>query len=114
MAFEGVGEVAAIGVPSELTEDDCLVVVAPREGTTLDPWDLVRHCVANMPFFAVPRYYVLVDELPKTPTGKVEKYRLREKGIPADVFDLEAEGYRVNRTGLVEFDAATGRTAGAG
>ena len=114
MAFDGIGEVAAIGVPSELTEDDCLVVVAPRKGATLDPWELVHHCVANMPFFAVPRYYVIMSELPKTPTGKVEKYRLREKGIPVGAFDLEAEGYRVNRTGLVAIDAATGRTAGTG
>jgi len=114
LAHEAVGEAAAVGVPSELTEDDCLVVVAPRAGMTVDPWDLVHHSVANMPFFAVPRYYAIVDELPKTPTGKVEKYRLRQDGVPAGAFDLEAQGYRVNRTGLAQFDTATGRTTEAG
>lgn len=110
LAHPAVGEAAAVGVPSELSEDDCLVLVAPRPGVTLDPWDLVHHCVENMPFFAVPRYFAIMDELPKTPTGKVEKYRLRSAGVPDGAFDLEAAGYRVNRSGLVRVDEL-GRTA---
>ena len=91
--FPGVADVAAVGVPSELHEDDCLVAVVPAPGVAIDPLDLVKYCVANMPFFAVPRYVRLVDELPKSPVGKILKYVLREQGTDGDVFDLESEGY---------------------
>jgi crotonobetaine/carnitine-CoA ligase len=58
-----------------------------------------------MPFYAVPRYIRAVPELPHTPTGKVEKYRLREEGVGDGTFDLHAEGYRASRKGLVPLDA---------
>ena len=105
MAFPGVADCACTGVPSAFTEDDCMVTVVPKDGVAIDPWDLIRHCVENMPFFAVPRYVRIADELPRSPLGKVLKYRIREDGVPAGTFDLEAEGYRVNRTGLVPIAA---------
>jgi crotonobetaine/carnitine-CoA ligase len=99
--YPGVADVAAIGVPSELSEDDCLVAVVAAPDAQIDPLELVKYCVANMPFFAVPRYVRLVEELPKSPVGKILKYVLREQGTHGDVFDLESEGLRVNREGLV-------------
>ncbi|GAA0616409.1 ATP-dependent acyl-CoA ligase [Sporichthya brevicatena] len=98
--FGGIADVAAIGVPSEFTEDDCLVAVVPAPGVTIEPFELIRYCARNMPFFAVPRYVRLVEELPKSPVGKILKYVLREQGTTG-AFDLEAHGYRVNREGLV-------------
>ena len=107
-AFPGVAEVACTGVPSRFTEDDCMVTVVPKPGVTIDPWELIRHCVDNMPFFAVPRYVRIVDELPRSPVGKILKYRIREDGVPPGTFDLEAEGYRVNRDGLVPLQKVGG------
>jgi len=104
-AHPDVSQVAAFGVPSELSEEDCMVVLAPMAGREPDPWDLVRFCIDNMPFYAVPRYIRVVDELPHTPTGKVEKYRLRKQAVVTGTFDLHAEGYRVSRKGLVPLDA---------
>ena len=46
----------------------------------------------RLPRHAVPRYLRLFDELPKTPTQKVEKFRLRSEGITADTVDREALG----------------------
>jgi crotonobetaine/carnitine-CoA ligase len=100
-SFAGVADVAAIGVPSRFSEDDCLVAVVPVPGVTIDPMHLIRHCVANMPFFAVPRYVRVLEELPKSPVGKILKYVLREQGTSGEVFDLETQGLRVNREGLV-------------
>ena len=37
----------------------------------------------------VPRYFRLMDSLPKTPTDKVEKFRLQQQGITADTWDRE-------------------------
>ena len=45
----------------------------------------------------VPRYVDVSDEIPKTPTGKMEKYRLRERGVTATTWDRVAAGVRLNR-----------------
>lgn len=90
-------ESAAIAVPSDVGEDEVMVVVVPRTGSGLDPLDLVRHCEDRMPYFAVPRYVDVRDELPKTPTHRVEKYRLREDGVTPTTWDRETSGHVVRR-----------------
>ena len=82
-------ESAAIGVPSELTEEDVMIWVVVRAGETLSGAELILHCEKNMARHMVPRYVALVDELPKTPTEKVEKFRLRERGVGASTWDRE-------------------------
>lgn len=74
----GVAESAAFGVPSELGEDEVMVVVIPRDD--LDPAELVAFCEERMAAFMVPRYVRLTQELPKTATQRVQKYQLREAG----------------------------------
>jgi crotonobetaine/carnitine-CoA ligase len=70
-------ECAAVGVPSELTEEDVKVVVVLRDGAPLDAEELREFCRSRMARFMVPEYVEFVDAIPKTPTGKVEKYKLR-------------------------------------
>ncbi len=89
-AFPDVQEVAAIGVPSELTEEDVMVVVVPRAGATLDPAALSRHCRANGPAYLAPRYIEIVEQLPKTPTQKVEKFQLTSRGVQPGTWDADA------------------------
>ena len=56
-----------------------------------------------MPHFMVPRYYELIDALPKTTTMKVQKFLLRERGNTEDTWDLETHGrIRVTRDGIRE------------
>jgi crotonobetaine/carnitine-CoA ligase len=86
---EDVAECAAFAVESELTEDEVMVAVAPKPGRTLDLDDLLAFCAERMPAYMVPRYVDVVDELPKTPTGKIEKFRLRERGRGAGTWDRE-------------------------
>ena len=45
-----------------------------------------------MPRHAVPRYLRFVDELPKTPTQRVQKFKLRAEGVTPDTHDREAFG----------------------
>jgi crotonobetaine/carnitine-CoA ligase len=82
-----VSLVAAYGVPSELGDEEIAVAVIPRAGHDLTAAELSRWSGAHMPKYMRPRYIDLVDELPLTPTGKVEKYRLRGRGIPTTAFD---------------------------
>jgi crotonobetaine/carnitine-CoA ligase len=82
-------EVAAYGVPSELSEDDVMVAIVARPGCSLDPVDLVAFCENTMARHMVPRYIDIVDALPKTPTEKVEKYRLAARGPTATTWDRQ-------------------------
>lgn len=74
-------ESAAVGVPSELGEDEVLIAVVPRPGAELDPAALSQFCAEQMAAFQVPRYIRVVDSLPKTPTEKIQKFELRAQGI---------------------------------
>jgi crotonobetaine/carnitine-CoA ligase len=76
--FPAVEEVAAIPVPSELGEDDVMVWVVPRPGAGVDPAQLVAFCEQQMGRYMVPRFVEVVEQLPKTPTSRIEKYKLRE------------------------------------
>ncbi|NEM05689.1 AMP-binding protein [Geodermatophilus normandii] len=85
-----VGQVAAYGLPSELSEEDVAVAVVPAAGVTVDPAALVEHCRAGLTSFAVPRYVRVLDELPLTPSQRVEKYKLRADGVAPGTWDREA------------------------
>lgn len=79
-AHPSVLESAAIGVPSEVGEDDVKVVVVLRPGAELDGTDLIEHCQNALPGFMVPRYTEIVASLPRTSTDKVAKHELRAAG----------------------------------
>jgi carnitine-CoA ligase len=80
---------AVIPVPSELGEDEVMACVVRREGAALEPGDLIEFCQERLAGFAIPRYVDFLAELPLTPSGKVEKYRLRERGVTAATWDRE-------------------------
>ena len=85
-------ESAAFAVPSELEEDELKVAVVLHRGKEIDPSELAAHCSERMPKFMVPRYVEFVEELPRTPTGKIEKHQLRSRGdggITGETHDLE-------------------------
>jgi crotonobetaine/carnitine-CoA ligase len=84
-------DAAAYGVPSELSEEDVMVAIVPRSGATeIDLAELVEFCRLRMAGYMVPRYIDVVDELPRTPTEKIEKRRLQERGVTATTWDREA------------------------
>jgi crotonobetaine/carnitine-CoA ligase len=99
-AHPAVREAAAVAVPSEFGEDDILVAVSLAEGQSLDPADLIAFLKPRMAHFMVPRYVRIVDDLPKTPTRKVEKYLVRQSGITAGTWDREKAGISIRREKL--------------
>ena len=94
-----VKEAAAIGVKAgegASSEDEIMIVCIP-EGEAPDPAELTHWMAERMPYFMVPRYIRFVEQLPKTPTERVQKVKLRDEGITADTFDREAAGITIKR-----------------
>ena len=94
-----IGAVAAIAVKAGQGGEDevlaCIVLENPAKPPR--PEDLLDFCVPRMPYFAVPRYIDYIDEIPTTPTSKIQKYKLRERGLSNTVWDRDAAGYKVTR-----------------
>lgn len=91
LAHDDVAAAAVVPVPSELGEEEVLACVVPRTGAALDPEQLVRFCEPRLPRYALPRYVDVLPELPLTANGKVEKHRLRERGVTATTWDREKD-----------------------
>jgi crotonobetaine/carnitine-CoA ligase len=85
-----VQEAAAIGVPSEVGEEDiALLVVASPQGEPV-PSELRDFLANDLPRYALPRYVEVVPELPKTPSERIAKGAVRERGLSAAAWDAEA------------------------
>jgi len=89
-------ESAAVGVPSEVGEDDVKVCVVLKPEQTMLPEEIIAHCEERMAYFMVPRYVEFRSTLPKTPTERVQKFELREEGI-GNAWDREKAGYKLKR-----------------
>lgn len=92
LAHPSVVETAVIAVPAstEAGEDEVMAYVITQ--SELSPEELWRHCDERIPSFAVPRYLRFVDELPKTPSQRVQKAKLRGLGVTADTHDRTPAG----------------------
>ena len=92
-------EVAAIPVASEMSEDDVMVYVVTKPGETLTHADVVHFAAEHMSYFMVPRFVEFIDELPKTASEKLEKYKLKRDAQErrAELWDREREGIEVRR-----------------
>lgn len=95
-SHEGILESAVLPYPSPLGEDDLWVVAVRRPGAAaLCAEELLSFCEGALPRHAVPRYIQFVDRFPKTPTERIEKYKLQQQGLGPDAYDREAaEGRR--------------------
>jgi crotonobetaine/carnitine-CoA ligase len=96
-AHPSVAATAVVPAPAEEGEDEVLAFVVLRGGAECSPEELMAFCEPRLAYFAIPRYVELVEELPVTPNGKVEKYRLRERGVTASTWDRERAGYVLRR-----------------
>ena len=99
MAHPAVAQCAAHAVPSaELeAEAEMKLCVVLKPGQTATPEALCRFVNDSAPYFFVPRYVEFVDELPRTPTLRVQKYRLRERGLTPATWDAVSAGFVVRR-----------------
>jgi long-chain acyl-CoA synthetase len=73
-----VADVAVIGTPHERWGEAVTALVVPRAGSEPSPDDLVAFARERLAGYKLPRVVEFVGELPRTPTGKVLKRRLRD------------------------------------
>jgi len=99
LAHPAVAEAAAHGVPADelASEDEIKVCVVLRSGETVTEAELARFVNDRAPYYFVPRYIELLGELPHTPTERVQKFRLRQRGVTAATWDRHAAGFTVTR-----------------
>lgn len=72
-------EVAVIAVPDEKWGEVPKALVVRKEGATVTEEELIQFCRDRMAHFKAPKSVEFVDSLPRTATGKLQKYKLREK-----------------------------------
>jgi crotonobetaine/carnitine-CoA ligase len=106
-AHSAVAEVACVPYrPEGTVEDEVKAWIVAVPGTEIDFGGLLRFCADRMAHFMVPRYFELIDELPKTPSLRVKKFELRAQGNSAATWDREAHGLRVTRAGIRQAEPA--------
>ena len=72
-----VRESAVVGLPDEYRGETVKAFVSLRAGASATPEELIEHCKQRMAAYKYPRSVVLLDELPKTVTGKILRRELR-------------------------------------
>jgi crotonobetaine/carnitine-CoA ligase len=89
LSHAAVANAAAFPVRSPLAEDEVMAAVILHPGQELTEAELIAFCEPRLPYFAIPRYLEFVRELPTTESGKVQKYKLRERGLTEKTWDRE-------------------------
>jgi len=89
--FPGVLMAAAYGIKlAELEhEEELMISLMPAEDAQIDPLEFCKFIDEKAPYFFVPRYVDITHDFPMTPTQKVQKFKLRERGVTPTTFDRE-------------------------
>ncbi|MEZ5656638.1 MAG: AMP-binding protein [Sphingobium sp.] len=83
-----IADCAAVGVPDPVMEEEIKLVVVQRE--PVDVRDIADFIADALPRYMVPRYVEFVSEIPKTPTHKVQRFKMTTN--TASTHDLKAKG----------------------
>ena len=78
LTHPAVAQVAVVGRPDERLGEVGRAYVVTRAGEAVDEASLIAWCRDHMANYKVPRQILLVDELPLTASGKVQRFRLRQ------------------------------------
>lgn len=81
MAHPAVREAAVVGVPGGLGGEDVWAFVIPEEGADLTPRQVREHCRGVLEPYEIPQVVRVVEDFPRSSTGKPQKFRLREMAL---------------------------------
>jgi fatty acid CoA ligase FadD9 len=99
---EDVADVAVVGVPDPVWGEQVVAFVRPAEGRTPEPDRLRVYCRESLAAHKVPHHWIILDELPTTSSGKVQKFVLRDRfsataGAPTPGAEDHADALRALR-----------------
>jgi crotonobetaine/carnitine-CoA ligase len=97
LAHPALKEVVAHPADGGVTEDCLKITATLNDGHRITEEELCRWALDHVPYFAVPRYIEFRAELPRTPTHKIQKFKLRQEGVTEGTWDREAAGIRARR-----------------
>jgi fatty-acyl-CoA synthase len=81
LTHSAIQDVAVVGVPSEVEGESVWAFVVPEEGMTLEAQEVLSYCQDQIAAYKVPSEVRIVDALPQTAIGKVQKFKLREMAL---------------------------------
>jgi fatty-acyl-CoA synthase len=76
-----IKDVAVIGVPDERYGEALCAWIIPHAGSAADPAEIAAFCSGRIAHYKIPPHILFVQEFPMTVTGKVQKYKMRERSI---------------------------------
>ncbi len=86
---ESITECAVFPVKAEYSEEEVMVSIVVKPDAKISPEDIYKFAEQKLPAFMVPKYINIVNELPKTPTGKIQKSDLKKSGVTATTWDRD-------------------------
>ena len=81
LSHPAVSEVQVIGVPDEALSEVACACVIRKDGHEVTAEDIMDYCRGRLASFKLPRYVLFMQEYPMTPSGKVQKFKLREQAV---------------------------------
>ena len=81
LSHENIEDAAAIGIPAELGEEDVYLFVTAKPGKTLSEPQIIEFCGTVMAKFMVPKFVSILEDMPRTPTGKPQKGKLKQLAL---------------------------------
>jgi len=90
--------VAVVGVDSPDLEQEIKACLVLEPGAVVTPAELHAEFRARLPYFMVPRYLEFHDDLPRTPTQRIQKSSLRAAGVTQATWDARAHGVEARHT----------------
>ena len=87
LAHPAIANAAVFPVRAAMGEDEVMAAILLAAGAAATPEAIIAHCSGQLAYFAVPRYLDFVDALPATASGKVQKFRLIERGVTPTTWD---------------------------
>lgn len=85
LEMQEVHEVGVVSVPDEILGEAIRAVIVLKEGYEQDAKKVQRHCQTKLASFKIPKDVIFTDELPKTSSGKIRKFLLKEQDLTGKV-----------------------------
>ncbi|SNR90865.1 fatty-acyl-CoA synthase [Haloechinothrix alba] len=87
-----ISEIAIVGLPDDYLGEQVCGFVRLSPSATADPDDWFAFARQRLMSSKIPRRWFLVDTMPTTPSGKIQKFRLRELADQREIIELSAAG----------------------